>query len=432
MRDNIFWQKELETIDRKQLTKLQLDSINSQINTAKKSILYKNKLSKINKISSLKELENLPFTSKKDLQDCFPYGALSVKLKEVVRLHSSSGTINVPTIAFYTKNDINDWANLLARSMYMVGARDTDICQCINGYGLFTGGLGCQLAGETLGMLTIPISTGNTKKQIFYMKNFKTTVVHILPSYALRLLNYIQENNIDIKNDFNLRIFFIGAESYSEQMRKKIEKFYNVKVYDLYGLSEIYGPGIATECEYQNGNHIWEDYVYPEIIDSKTLKVLPDGQEGELVLTTLKKQAMPLIRYRTRDITKIISEPCKCGRTHRRIAKVTARTDDMIIINGVNIFPMQIEKVLLTESTLIKNYRVEILRKNGLDKLNIKLEINNEYFNNKNYLLNLKEKISKNLKNELGINPIIDFVYTGSIKTNEGKEKKVIDLRTTQ
>ena len=217
-----------------------------------------------------------------------------------------------------------------------------------------------------------------------------------------------------------------------KQIPTGIEKFYNVKVYDLYGLSEIYGPGIATECEYQNGNHIWEDYVYPEIIDSKTLKVLPDGQEGELVLTTLKKQAMPLIRYRTRDITKIISEPCKCGRTHRRIAKVTARTDDMIIINGVNIFPIQIEKVLLTESTLIKNYRVEILRKNGLDKLNIKLEINNEYFNNKNYLLNLKEQILKNLKNELGINPIIDFVCNGSIKTNEGKEKKVIDLRTKQ
>ncbi len=344
----MFWQKDIETMDRKDLRKFQLDCINKQIALAKKSEFYKDKLAKIGELKSLDEVTKLPFTTKQDLRDSFPYGCLVTDLKNVVRMHSSSGTTGNPTVVFHTKDDIANWANISARSMYCAGARSTDVFQNTMGYGLFSGGLGFHYGGERLGMLTIPIGPGNSKRQLWFMQHFKTTVVHILPSYALRLSNTVKELGIDVKKDLNLRIFFIGAEPHSEAMRKKIEELYNVKAYNSYGLSEISGPGIAFECQCQQHLHIWEDYVYPEIVDPKTFEPLPDGEEGELVLTTLQRQAMPLMRYRTKDLTRIISEPCACGRTHRRIARITARTDDMMIINGVNIFPIQIEKTILS------------------------------------------------------------------------------------
>ena len=426
----MFWQKEIELMDRKQLRQFQLDCINKQIALAKNSQFYKDKLAHIDKLNSLEEVEKLPFTTKQDLRDSFPYGCLATDLKNVVRLHSSSGTTGNPTVVFHTAADIANWANISARSMYCAGARNTDIFQNTMGYGLFSGGLGFHYGGERLGMLTIPVGPGNSKRQLWFMKNFKTTVVHILPSYALRLSNTVKELGIDVKKDLHLRIFFIGAEPHSEAMRKKIEELYGVKAYNSYGLSEISGPGIAFECQCQQHLHIWEDYVYPEIVDPKTFKPLPDGEEGELVLTTLQRQAMPLMRYRTKDLTKIISEPCACGRTHRRIARITARTDDMMIINGVNIFPIQIEKTILAIPEAGKNYVIELFEHNCMDKLRIKIEINNDTFKGTLKDLEvLQNKIVGELKQELDVTPVVQFVEAGSLPVSEGKAKRVIDLR---
>ncbi len=427
----MFWQKEIETQNKENLRKFQLECINKQIALARNSQFYKDKLANIDKLNSLEEVRKLPFTTKQDLRDSFPYGCLATDLKNVVRMHSSSGTTGNPTVIFHTKDDIANWANISARSMYMAGARNTDIFQNTMGYGLFSGGLGFHYGGERLGMLTIPIGPGNSKRQLWFMQHFKTTVVHILPSYALRLSGTIKELGIDVKKDLNLKIFFIGAEPHSEAMRKKIEELYDVKAFNSYGLSEISGPGIAFECPYQDGLHIWEDYVYPEIVDSKTFEPLPDGQEGELVLTTLQRQAMPLMRYRTKDLTKIISEPCKCGRTHRRIARITARTDDMMIINGVNIFPIQIEKTILSVPEAGKNYIIELFDNNCMDKLRVKIEINNETFKGTLKDLEiLQNKLVNELKQELDVTPVVQFVESGSLPVTEGKAKRVIDLRT--
>jgi len=426
----MFWQKEIETIDRENLKKFQLDCINKQIALAKKSEYYKEKLKDIDKLNSLEEVVKLPFTTKQDLRDSFPYGCLATDLQNVVRMHSSSGTTGNPTVVFHTKEDLANWANISARSMYCAGARNTDIFQNTMGYGLFSGGLGFHYGGERLGMMTIPIGPGNSKRQLWFMKTFKTTVVHILPSYALRLSNTVKELGIDPRKDLSLRIFFIGAEPHSEAMRKKIEELYGVKAFNSYGLSEISGPGIAFECPYQEGLHIWEDYVYPEIVDPKTFEPLPDGQEGELVLTTLQRQAMPLMRYRTKDLTKIISEPCKCGRTHRRIARITARTDDMMIINGVNIFPIQIEKTILSIPEAGKNYLIELFDHNCMDKLRIKIEVNNETFKGTLKDLEiLQNRLVNELKQELDVTPVVQFVESGSLPVTEGKAKRVIDLR---
>jgi phenylacetate-CoA ligase len=412
------------------LRQFQLGCINKQIALAKKSEHYKDKLSKIDKLKSLEEVVKLPFTTKQDLRDSFPYGCLATDLKNVVRMHSSSGTTGNPTVVFHTQEDISNWANISARSMYCAGARNTDIFQNTMGYGLFSGGLGFHYGGERLGMMTIPVGPGNSKRQLWFMQHFKTTVVHILPSYALRLSNTVKELGIDVKKDLFLKIFFIGAEPHSEAMRQKIESLYGVKAYNSYGLSEISGPGIAFECPYQAGLHIWEDYVYPEIVDPKTFEPLPDGEEGELVLTTLQRQAMPLMRYRTKDLTKIISEPCKCGRTHRRIARITARTDDMMIINGVNIFPIQIEKTILSIPEAGKNYVIELFDHNCMDKLRVKIEINNETFKGTlKDLEKLQDRLVSELKQELDVTPVVQFVEAGSLPVSEGKAKRVIDLR---
>ena len=426
----MFWQKEIETMEVSKLRKFQLDCINKQIALAKTSQFYKDKLKDIGELKSLEEVVKLPFTTKQDLRDSFPYGCLVTDLKDVVRMHSSSGTTGNPTVVFHTKEDLANWANISARSMYCAGARNTDIFQNTMGYGLFSGGLGFHYGGERLGMMTIPIGPGNSKRQLWFMKTFKTTVVHILPSYALRLSNTVKELGIDVKKDLHLRIFFIGAEPHSEAMRQKIEELYGVKAYNSYGLSEISGPGIAFECPYQAGLHIWEDYVYPEVVDPKTFEPLPDGQEGELVLTTLQRQAMPLMRYRTKDLTKIISEPCKCGRTHRRIARITARTDDMMIINGVNIFPIQIEKTILSIPEAGKNYVIELFDHNCMDKLRVKIEINNDTFKGTlKDLEKLQDRLVSELKQELDVTPVVQFVEAGSLPVTEGKAKRVIDLR---
>lgn len=431
----MFWEKEIETIDREELEKYQLKRLNETINNCKRSPFYKKFFEKlnINSINSFEDIKKIPFTTKQDLRDNFPYGFLTVDLEDVVRLHSSSGTTGNPTVVFHTKKDLDEWTNLIARCMYMVGVRKSDVFQNMMGYGLFTGGIGFHYGAERLGVLTIPIGAGNSKRQIWFMKQFKTSVVHILPSYALRLATFFEEMGIDPKKDLSLRIAFIGAEPHSEQIRKKIEEIYNIKAYNSYGLSEMNGPGVAFECPYQNGMHIWEDNYYVEIINPETGEVLPDGEEGELVLTTLKREAMPLIRYRTRDLTRIILGKCQCGRTHKRIDRIKGRSDDMLIINGVNIFPIQIERTIMNIPEVGNNYIIEIRKENYMDKLYVKIELNENMFHGTlNEVENLQKKVIEELKIELGISPVVKFVDAESFPETEGKAVRVYDLRNKE
>jgi phenylacetate-CoA ligase len=427
----MFWQEDIETLAQKELKEFQLKKLNETLEIAKKSQFYSKKLIDVQSLKNLSDLKNLPFTEKQDLRDAFPYGLLTADLNDVVRMHSSSGTTGNPTVVFHTAKDLSEWANISARCMFTAGARKNDIFQNTMGYGLFTGGLGFHYGAEKLGMMVIPIGPGNSQRQIWFMKNFKVSAVHILPSYAVRLYHTMKDSGVDPKTDLNLRIFFIGAEPHTEELRREIQDLYGVKAFNSYGLSEVSGPGVAFECKEQNGMHIWEDYVIPEIIDPDTLEVLPDGQEGELVLTTIDRQAMPVIRYRTRDLTRIMPGTCPCGRTHRRIERIKGRTDDMMIINGVNIFPVQIEKTIMGIPEASKNYVIEITKSNFMDKLNVKIEINGETFGGTlEELEKLKSKIQNKLKEETGVSPNVSFVDRGSLPAAEGKAKRVYDLRS--
>ncbi len=426
----MFWEKEIEYLNREDLDNLILIRIKDVWERCKRSDLYKKKYAGIEGVHNFDDFRRLPFTTKQDLRDSFPYGDLTVNLDDVVRMHSSSGTTGNPTVIFHTKNDLNEWSNLLARSMYMAGVRKSDIFQNIMGYGLFTGGLGFHYGAEKLGTMVIPIATGNSKRQIWFMQQMKTTVVHFLPSYALRLAMVFDEENIDPKRDTNLRIGMIGAEPHSEETRRKIESLYGIKAFNSYGLSEMNGPGVAFECEYQSGMHLWEDNYYMEIVDPESGEVLPDGEWGELVLTTLKREAMPIVRYRTRDLTRIIPGQCKCGRTHRRIDRIKGRSDDMLIINGVNIFPMQIEKTLMQVDGIGTNYVIEVKKDKFLDKINIKAELDSAFLkNNKSSPDMIKCKVMECLKSELGVNPIVDLLDPGSLPDQQGKVNRVVDLR---
>lgn len=427
-----FWQKEIETMDPKELRSLQLARLQKSLSLAMATPYYGKLFAekKLGPIESLEDLTSYPFTGKQDLRDNFPYGFLACPLDETVRLHSSSGTTGIPTVVFYTAEDLDIWSECVARSMYMTGARKNDVFQNMMGYGLFTGGIGFHYGAERLGMLTIPSGPGNSKRQIWFMKTFKTTVMHILPSYALHLLTYFEEEGLDPKKDLDLRIAFVGAEPHSEGIRQKIQDLYGIKAYNSYGLSEVCGPGVAFECPQQKGLHIWEDHFYPEIIDPETGEVLPEGEEGELVLTTLNKTAMPLIRYRTRDLTRIIPGPCACGRTHRRIERITGRSDDMLIINGVNIFPVQIEKVLMTIPEIGNNYLIEIIKQNFMDRIIVKIEVKSEAFHGRlEQLSALQHRIATALQTDLVVSPVVKLVEPGSLPTSEGKAKRVHDLR---
>lgn len=428
----MYWEKDIETMSFEKLKEYQLIKLKETIFQSKKSEYYKKKLKNIDSssINTISDISNLPFTTKQDLRDNFPYGFLTVPLDDVVRLHSSSGTTGNPTVVYHSKQDLDEWTNLVARCMYMVGVRKTDVFQNIMGYGLFTGGIGFHYGAEKLGVLTIPIGPGNSKRQIWFLKEFQVTTIHILPSYALRLFTFFEELGVDPKKDLKLKTAFIGSEPHSEAVRKKIEDLYGLKAYNSYGLSEMNGPGVAFECQYQDGLHVWEDNFYIEIIDPNTGDVLPDGEEGELVITTLKRNAMPLIRYRTKDLTRIIPEKCKCGRTHRRIDRIKGRSDDMLIINGVNIFPIQIEKTIMKVPEVGNNYIIEIKKENFMDKVYIKIEINeNTFHGTLNEIEILQKKVTEELKSELGINPVVKFVESGSLPESEGKAVRVYDLR---
>ncbi|MCF7957520.1 MAG: phenylacetate--CoA ligase [Phycisphaerae bacterium] len=380
-------------------------------------------------IKSLDDIKNLPFTIKTDLRDTYPFGLFASEMKDIVRLHASSGTTGKPIVVAYTKEDVQVWANVMQRTFACCGLNKSDIIQNSYGYGLFTGGLGAHYGAETLGATVIPTSGGNTERQIMVMKDFGVTAICCTPSYFLHIIERAGEMGIDIR-DLPLKAGVFGAEPWTESMRQRIEPAAGIKAYDIYGLSEIIGPGVASACSTQAGLHIFEDYFYPEIIDPQTGEVLPDGTEGELVLSTLSKWAMPIIRYRTRDITTIITEPCACGRTIRRIKRIGRRSDDMFIIRGVNVFPSQIEEGLLAVEGTLPHYQIILTRTKGLDQMEIQVEVTADVFSDKiRAMEDLMKKLSKSVEHILGIRAAITLVEPHTIQRSEGKAKRVIDNR---
>ena len=429
---NVFWEKGIETIDTGELKELQLDRLKTILIRAKSTPYYSQLFKDIGfnplDFESLDGIKRLPFTGKDELRKHYPYGFLAVPRDEIVRMHSSSGTTGRPIVVFHTMRDVGNWANLVARSMYMAGARKSDVFQNTMGYGLFTGGLGFHYGAEKIGMMVIPSGPGNSPRQITLMREFDTTAIHILPSYALHLLDIFEELKLDPRKDVKLRMAFIGAEPHSEEMRKKIEESYDINAFNSYGLSEMNGPGVAFECPEKDGLHVWEDSFYTEIIDRQTLEPLPDGQEGEIVFTTLNREGMPLIRYRTKDLAYIYPDPCPCGRTHRRISRIKGRNDDMLIIKGVNMFPIQIETVLMKFPEIGRNYQIILETKEHLDELIIEVEVLSPADDMRIYE-RLRGKIAEALRDEILVNPKINLVQPGTIKKAEGKAVRVVDKR---
>jgi phenylacetate-CoA ligase len=430
----VYWEKDVETIERKKLDQLQLTRLKEIVTKAEKSYYYgkvfKEKGINAGSIKSLKDIREIPFTTKDDLREHWPYGFIAVSKNELVRMHSSSGTTGRATVVFHTADDIAVWSNLLARCMYMAGMRKSDVFQNMMTYGLFTGGLGFHYGAEKIGALVIPAGAGNSKRQIQLMMDFETTVIHVIPSYALHLSTVFSELNLDPRKQTKVRIAFLGAEPHTEKMRLKIEEIYGYKAFNSYGLSEMNGPGVAFECPCQEGMHIWEDSFLTEIIDPQTLQPVADGEEGELVMTTLERKGMPLLRYRTKDLTRIIPAPCTCGRTHRRIERIKGRTDDMLILKGVNIFPMQIEKKLMEIPGVGTNFLIILKREEFNDSMTVKVEVTKDYFSGEvKQLEALRRKIIEELKSEILITPRVDLVEPESIPKGEGKAMRVQDNR---
>ncbi len=394
---------------------------------------YRNKMQEAGigpeNIKTIDDIVKLPFTTKTDLRDNYPFGLFAVPMSEIVRVHASSGTTGKPTVVGYTRNDISTWSEVMARTLTSAGANRNDFIQVAYGYGLFTGGLGLHYGGEKIGASVIPISGGNTVRQIQLMHDFGSTVLACTPSYALFLAEAIQESGIS-REDLKLRVGVFGAEPWTENMRREIEEKLRIKAIDIYGLSEVIGPGVASECQVQEGLHIAEDHFYPEIIDPETLQVLPSGSTGELVFTTITKEGLPLIRYRTRDLTRLNHEKCECGRTMVRMEKCLGRSDDMLIIRGVNLFPSQVETVLLEMSEIKPHYLLIVDRVNNLDTLELKVEVDEAFFLDKiSQLEALRQKLQNNLENSLGLGIKVTLVEPKVIERSEGKAKRVIDKR---
>lgn len=431
--DNRYFEPQIETMSREELEKLQLERLKTTIEQAVKSPfyskLYAEKGIDASTITSIDDIRKLPFTTKQDMRDNYPFGFLACNQSEVVRLHSSSGTTGNPTVICHTKRDIETWANRVARSFYMVGLRNTDVIQNSSGYGMFTGGLGMQAGIEALGAMSIPAAAGNSLRQIKFIMDFGTTAIHAIPSYALRLADVFEEVGIDPKTQTHLTTFLIGAEPHTEETRRKIEERFGVKAYNSFGMTEMSGPGVAFECQEQNGMHIWEDSYLVEIVDPDTLEPVPDGEIGELVLTTLDREAMPLIRYRTRDLTRILTEKCPCGRTHRRLDRMKGRSDDMFIVKGVNIFPMQIEKILMQFPELGTNYLITIEPIDNNDVIFVDVELASLTTDNFSELQNLGKEITRRIKDEILVTPKVRLVSKGSLPQSEGKAVRVKDLR---
>ena len=425
---------ELETMPQEELQKLQLSRLQDTVRHCMNAPFYQEKFAELgitpDDIRTLDDVRKLPFTTKDDLREHYPFGLSCVPLRDCTRLHSSSGTTGNPTVVLHTKKDLEEWAKAVARCLWMVGSRPEDVFQNSAGYGMFTAGLGFQYGAEKVGMLTVPAAAGNTTRQIKFIKDFGTTVLHAIPSYASRIYEVMREEGVDPRRDTKLRVLCIGAEPHSEEQRKRIEQNLGVKAYNSYGISEMMGPGVAFECPEQNGLHIWEDYFIVEIIDPVTLEPVPDGQLGELVITTINREAMPLLRYRTRDLTSIISGQCPCGRTHKRLARLQGRSDDMMILKGVNIFPIQIEKILLKFKELSTDYLITLQTEGGNDTMTVEVELRELFTDDYQRLQRLTKEITRQLKDEILVTPKVKLLPKGGIKTSdEGKAVRVKDLR---
>jgi phenylacetate-CoA ligase len=431
----MLFDEEFETLPREALEALQLKRLVATAERVYATVpFYKKKFNeygiKPSDLKSLKDLQRLPFTTKIDLRDNYPFGLFAVPMEQVVRIHASSGTTGKPTVVGYTRRDINTWAELMARSLAAAGAHRNDIIHNAYGYGLFTGGLGVHYGAEKLGASVIPISGGNSKRQIVIMQDFGSTVLTCTPSYALFLAETAEEMGVDFKK-LKLKVGIFGAEPWSERMRDEIERKLGIQAIDIYGLSEVIGPGVSIECiEAKRGLHIFEDHFIAEIIDPQTKEVLPYGQKGELVFTTVTKEAFPLIRYRTRDISVLYPEPCKCGRTHVRMERVSGRSDDMLIIRGVNVFPSQIESVLMNIEGVEPHYLLFVDRQGNLDTLDLQVEVNEKVFSDEvKNLQSLGRRIEKEIKDLLGVSVGVKLVEPKTIQRSEGKAQRVIDKR---
>jgi phenylacetate-CoA ligase len=430
----MIWNEYIECMDRDSLTRLQNERLRKMVDRIYFNVpFYRKKLQEIGftpgDVTSIEQLKNLPFTNKQDLRDNYPFGLFAVDQSDIVRIHASSGTTGKLTVVGYTRRDLDIWSEVTARALTAAGATKCDLIHVSYGYGLFTGGLGMHYGAEKVGATAIPMSGGNTKRQIQIMKDFGSTVLACTPSYALYLAETLYEEGYT-PADIKLKSAILGAEPWTVEMRKEIEKKFNIKAFDIYGLSEIIGPGVACECQYQNGLHIAEDHFIPEIIDPVTLKPLPYGELGELVFTTITKEGLPLLRYRTHDISRLNIEKCECGRTHIRMEKCLGRTDDMLIIRGVNVFPSQIESVLLEMSETEPHYLMIVDRVNNLDVLEIWIEINDQFFSDEiKELESLQRKIQSKIDSTLGLQAVIKLVEPKTIDRTDGKAVRVIDKR---
>jgi phenylacetate-CoA ligase len=429
-----FWEPRTETQSRDWLRVEQLRSLQKSVDWALQTSFYRERLNGCGIISGhdirgLIDLDRIPFTTKNDLRSSYPRGLLGVGLSDVVRVHTSSGTTGTPTVIYHTREDLDNWTELCARSIAATGASKSDVFQNMMTYGLFTGGLGLHYGAERIGMMVIPAGAGNTRRQLRLMKDFRTTVVHATPSYLLHVQATIESDGID-RRELSLQKAFLGAEPHSENTRLKIESLLGIDAYNSYGLSEMNGPGVAFECIHKCGMHVWEDAYLIEVVNPDTLQPVPDGDEGELVFTTLQRRATPLLRYRTRDLSFIYPEPCQCGRTHRRIGRIKARTDDMLIINGVNVYPSQVEDVLMKIPEVGSNYLIVIDKEGSLDRITVKVEITAAQFTGEfSNLEKLQKKIQSGLRAELLVNPIVELHEPGMLPVSEGKAKRVNDNR---
>ncbi len=430
----MYWEPEKETMEREELEQLQLERLEATLNRVHMNVpFYRRKFDALgidtDDIRSIGDIRKLPFTTKDDLRENYPYGLFAVPLREVVRIHASSGTTGMSTVVGYTKNDIKTWSNLVARVLTAGGITKDDVIQIAFGYGLFTGGFGIRYGPERVGASVIPISSGNTARQIKIMQDFKTTALICTPSYALLIADTIMEMGINV-NSLSLKYGLFGAEPWSEAMRKEIQDKLKIVATDNYGLSEVMGPGVAGECLERNGLHINEDNFLVEIINPETLEPVPPGETGELVITTLTKEAFPVIRFRTRDLTRLIPSPCPCGRKFMRMHRVMGRTDDMLIIKGVNVFPSQIEHVLFDIEGTEPHYQIIVDRKGAMDDVTVKVEVSEPIFFDEMKKQNeLMDLIKRRLASELGIGVNVRLVEKKSIERSEGKAKRVIDLR---
>ncbi len=430
----MMWNEEVESKSREEMKKLQLERLQAVVKYAYENVPYYKKRFdeqgvKPEDIKTLEDIQKLPFTTKDDLRAAYPFGMFAVPQKEIVEVHTSSGTTGKPTVSGYTRKDLETWSEVMARGLTMFGVDEDDIIQNTHGYGLFTGGFGVHYGAQNIGATVIPISTGQTRRQIEIMKDFQTSVLIVTPSYGLYLAEVAEEEGVT-PDDLNLKSIGFGAEMWTEEMRQELQKRFNAPAYNIYGLTEIMGPGIALECPVQDGLHVMEDHFYPEIIDSETQEVLDDGEKGELVLTNLTREGMPIIRFRTKDVTSLQRNSCSCGRTMVKMDRITGRTDDMLKIRGVAVFPSQIEKALLKMDGIEPHYQIIATRPHHLDELEVRVETSPKLFSDEvKELVGIKKKIEGYIHNEIGLRVKVTLVEPKTLPRSEGKAVRVIDKR---